>query len=192
MKQNELITSEYLNNVYPYAISWIIEQHERVNQKYGNDMPYSLHLAMVASNAKKYMYLLPDKEDIFEEHIMQAAWGHDLIEDCRLTYNDVKEILGWQTADIIYAVTNGKGKNRAERASEQHYAEMRDCFGAVFIKLCDRIANASYSAATYSRMAEVYKKENDEFLRKIGFTKGDTHYKYYDMVLELNLIIASI
>lgn len=172
-------------------VKWIVAQHDRVNQTYGNGVPYGLHLTMVACTAKKYMHLLPDNDRIFEEDIMLAAWGHDLIEDCRRTYNDVKEQLGYQAAEIIYAVTNGKGKNRAERASEEHYAAMRDCFGAVFIKLCDRIANASYSAATYARMADVYKSEHESFLKKIGYVKGEA-FPYLDMVNELNTIISSI
>ena len=47
---------------------------------------------------------------------MLATWGHDLIEDTRVSYNDVMNHLGQEASDIVFAVTNDKGKNRQERA----------------------------------------------------------------------------
>jgi hypothetical protein len=44
----------------------------------------------------------------------KACWGHDTIEDTRTSYNDAANHLGKDAADIVYAVTNEKGKNRAE------------------------------------------------------------------------------
>ena len=70
--------------------------------------------------------------------------------------------------DIIYAVTNEKGKNRNERANEKYYEGIRSTPGAVFVKLCDRIANVQYSKMMKSRMFEVYGKEQFEFQRMLG------------------------
>ena len=120
-----------------------------------------------------------------------AAYGHDLIEDTRVSYNDVKEVLGQQAADIIYAVSNEKGKNRKERANEKYYEGIRNTPGAVFVKLCDRIANVQYSKMTKSRMFEMYKKENAEFTKALGL-KGDgveypghNYYKMYKYLINL-------
>jgi len=152
---------------------------------------------MVAHVAKKYSYLLDDEVDYFtgkKEYdkgrddtvtlrtaCLRAAWGHDLIEDTRVSYNDVKEQLGQEAADIIYAVTNEKGKNRKERANEKYYEGIRNTPGAVFVKLCDRIANVQYSKMTGSRMFEMYKKENDSFIVMMGIDDNDTH-PYDDMI----------
>jgi (p)ppGpp synthase/HD superfamily hydrolase len=146
---------------------------------------------MVAHVAKKYSYLLDDEVDYFtgkKEYdkgrdatvtlrtaCLRASWGHDLIEDTRVSYNDVKEQLGQEAADIIYAVTNEKGKNRKERANEKYYEGIRNTPGAVFVKLCDRIANVQYSKMTGSRMFEMYKKENDSFIVMMGMDDNDTH-----------------
>jgi len=146
---------------------------------------------MVAHVAKKYSYLLDDEVDYFtgkkeydkgrddtvtlRTSCLRAAWGHDLIEDTRVSYNDVKEHLGQEAADIIYAVTNEKGKNRKERANEKYYEGIRNTPGAVFVKLCDRIANVQYSKMTGSRMFEMYKKENDSFIVMMGMDDNDTH-----------------
>jgi (p)ppGpp synthase/HD superfamily hydrolase len=103
-----------------------------------------------------------------------------LIEDCRVSYNDVKEQLGQEAADIIYAVTNEKGKNRKERANDKYYEGIRNTPGAVFVKLCDRIANVQYSKMTKSRMFEMYKKENDDFIVRLGYVYSNTH-PYFEM-----------
>ena len=138
---------------------WAISCHEDTNHKY-DGKPYQLHLEMVANTAKQFSYLIPVSDiDI----VIQACWCHDLIEDCRKTYNDIKENAGVHVADIVYAVTNEKGKTRKERANEKYYKGIRDCQYATFVKICDRIANLQYSVATNSRMIEVYRKEAANF-----------------------------
>jgi (p)ppGpp synthase/HD superfamily hydrolase len=102
-----------------------------------------------------------------------------------VSYNDVKNQLGQEAADIIYAVSNEKGKTRAERANDKYYEGIRNTPGAVFVKLCDRIANVQYSKMTKSRMFEMYKKENTNFLTKLG--GGDI--EYYEMVVALTNLL---
>ena len=120
------------------------------------------------------MKFLPDidiPEGLTKDDFKLAAWGHDLIEDTRVSYNDVKKHLGEKAADIIYALTNEKGKTRKERANEKYYTRIRNTPGAVLIKLCDRIANVEYSIQTESRMLDVYRKENPEFIANLGYSK---------------------
>lgn len=153
-------------------INWIIEQHSSTNHFYDKYLPYEFHLRMVAHVAKQNIKLIEmscegDIESWVED-ITLAAFGHDLIEDTRVSYNDVKEVLGYTAAEIIYAVTNEKGKNRKERGNDKYYEGIRNTPGAVFVKLCDRIANVQYSKMTGSRMFEMYKKENGEFGKSLG------------------------
>lgn len=165
---------EYMNE----KIKWILKQHESTNHMYDTYLPYEFHLRMVAKVAEKYIELIPnlnDGETALRDTVLLAAYGHDLIEDTRVSYNDVKENLGLFTADIIYACTNEKGKNRKERANEKYYEGIRNTRGAVFVKLCDRIANVQYSKMTGSRMFDMYKKENDHFLTSFGFVEGQAH-----------------
>lgn len=177
--------------MYSESFAWCIDQHASTNHMYDTYLPYEFHLRMVAHVANKYKGLLDDTVDYYtgkKEYdrgsdvtvtlrtaCMQAAWGHDLIEDCRVSYNDVKTHLGQEAADIIYAVTNEKGKNRAERANDKYYEGIRNTKGAVFVKLCDRIANVQYSKMTGSRMFEMYKKENSNFMTKLGWAELKTH-----------------
>lgn len=64
-----------------------------------------------------------------------------------------------------------------------------DTPGAVFVKLCDRIANVQYSKMTKSRMFEMYKKENENFTSQLGWTGTDDH-KYFEMFKYLNNLFS--
>jgi (p)ppGpp synthase/HD superfamily hydrolase len=169
-------------------IKWCIEKHNNTNHMYDTYLPYEFHLRMVNQVAKNYSHLLDDDKDYYgnlpdktgdyvslRSACLLATWGHDLIEDTRVSYNDVKNHLGQEAADIIYAVTNEKGKSRKERANDKYYEGIVKTPGAVFVKLCDRIANVQYSKMTGSRMFEMYKNENKHFLTKLGFEEGKAH-----------------
>ena len=73
-------------------------------------------------------------------------------------------------AEIVYALTNDKGRTRAERAGERYYAGIRQTPFAPYLKMCDRLANLRHSTLFYprQRMAEVYAQEMPHFLESIG------------------------
>lgn len=187
-------------------IKWIIDQHESTNHKYDDYLPYEFHLRMVVQVYNEFKDLLPKMMYTHEEEIHRgswetfddtlkvielACWGHDLIEDTRVSFNDVKDVLdkfstnGSPVADIIYSVTNEKGKSRKERANDKYYEGIRNTPGAVFVKLCDRIANVQYSKLTKSRQYEMYKKENEDFMIKLGYN-GSPSCQYFEMFYYLN------
>jgi hypothetical protein len=56
-----------------------------------------------------------------------------------------------------------------------YYEGIRNTKGAVFVKLCDRIANVQYSKMTKSRMFELYKEENDNFMTELGYAFINCH-----------------
>lgn len=137
--------------------------HRDTNHLY-DGMPYTVHLASVSNVAERFKHLIPSDD---WETVVAACWCHDLIEDTRQTYNDVKCATNEQVAEIVYALTNEKGKNRKERANDKYYAGIKDIPHATFVKLCDRIANVEYSIEQNSRMAYLYKKEKSEFIEKL-------------------------
>jgi (p)ppGpp synthase/HD superfamily hydrolase len=171
-------------------ITWCIDQHANTNHYYDTYLPYRFHLEMVDTVAEQFEHLLDDKLDYFTgEDITTnrdnpislrkvcriATYGHDLIEDTRTSYNDVKNQLGQEVAEVVYALTNEKGKNRSERANDKYYEGIRNTPGATFVKLCDRIANVQYSKMTKSRMFEMYKKENEKFMSQLAYIETGNH-----------------
>lgn len=144
--------------------------HNEVNQRY-DDKPYFVHLSSVAHYTEVYGHNVCESEnDILP--LIFGAYFHDSIEDARLTYNDVTAIArkymtnqqAYLAAEIVYALTNEKGRNRETRANDKYYSGIRETPFAPFVKMCDRFANMSYSSMNKSRMIDIYKKELEHFL----------------------------
>ena len=160
--------------------------HEDVNQKYDYVLPHGFHLKMTASYVSRYGYLMAECEaDVLI--LYAAAYLHDTIEDARMTYNDVVKFIRdfregdivlpedllhrieEQVPDIVYALTNEKGRNRKERADERYYKGIRETRFASFIKMCDRLANIQYTTMFVfaNHMLDVYRREFPDFIRSI-------------------------
>jgi (p)ppGpp synthase/HD superfamily hydrolase len=165
-------------------IAFAIEAHQNVNHLYDNK-PYSVHLALTVSYALKYIDLVPEP---YQSVVIDACWLHDTIEDTRMTYNDIRAVANPAVADIVYAVTNEKGKTRKDRANEKYYEGIKKCDFASFVKLCDRLANAKYSADSDSRMKQVYLTENEYFINSLIDNKNKQTYSI--MIDELNSILS--
>ena len=161
-KRNKAIIDPLVKE-YPF-IKYAIEAHKNVNQMYANDLPYEYHLRLAAAYAELYCKLIPDV-DWF--NVYGGVWCHDVIEDTRQTYNDVKKNTNETIAEYSYALANEKGKNRAERANKKYYDGIKNYKHATFIKLCDRMANVSYSRDHNERMFNMYREEYDEFFDKL-------------------------
>ena len=152
--------------------------HASVNQTYDQVHPYGYHLDMVADSVCRYGHLVcTDEADVLP--LVFGAYFHDSIEDARQTYNDVVRIArqfmdeqqSLLAAEIVYALTNDKGRTRTERAGERYYKGIRETPYAPFMKLCDRMANATYSYrhdnAANAHMKGVYAQEMPHFLEAL-------------------------
>jgi len=145
------------------ALSWAIAKHKEVNHFY-DGKAYEYHLWMVHDTAKMFLHLVPKE---YHEAVLATCWLHDTIEDCRVTYNDIKKEFGFEIAEMVYALTNEKGRNRKERANEKYYEGVKDTLYAAFVKICDRIANVKHSFETGSSMFDKYMEEMDSLMESI-------------------------
>jgi (p)ppGpp synthase/HD superfamily hydrolase len=158
--------------------------HASVNQTYGNDHPYGYHLDMVVDAVRTYgHYVCASADDVLP--LFFGAYFHDSIEDARLTYNDVtatarhfmSDAQAFVAAEIVYALTNDKGRTRAERAGERYYQGIRVTPYAPFVKMADRLANITYSCkhtdTDNSHMREVYRRELPHFLASVAPSETD-------------------
>lgn len=147
------------------ARSYALQCHQATNHFY-DDKPYSFHLQMVVKAAEQFFTEAHSEEA--RDMIRAGCWVHDVIEDCRQTYNDVKDAVNEDVAELAYALTNEKGRNRAERANEKYYAGIRATPYATYVKLCDRIANVTYSKQFGNKgMWKKYRKENAHFIEQL-------------------------
>ena len=169
--------------------------HQSVNETYGENLPYGFHLDMVAEGLRDYGHLVCAAEaDILP--LFFGAYFHDSIEDARLSYNDVmhqaralmNEDQAFMATEIVYALTNDKGRNRAERAGERYYQGIRETPYAPFVKLADRLANITYSFRNHNddnvHMAQVYRQELPHFLDAIDAHSDDVRFRLPETMLE--------
>lgn len=198
---------DFQNSINRYAS--VIEEikqsahklHEHVNQTYDEVHPYGFHLDMVVDSVYKYGYeVCVDEHDVLP--LFFGAYYHDSIEDARQTYNDVTKIAReymsddqvYIAAEIAYALTNDKGRNRAERAGEKYYQGIRETPYAPFVKLADRLANITYSFTNgneaNAHMKGAYQKELPHFLQAITVVNNDKRFGLpEDMVAALKKVI---
>lgn len=163
------------------AREFAIKMHKEINQKYDNQ-PYEIHLKMVSVFVSQFDYLLKD-EDL--EVAYSAAWLHDILEDVySISYSDIKKEFGEQIAEVVYALTNEKGRTRKDRANAKYYQGIRDVPVARFAKVCDRLANASYSRGNGSSMVNAYRKENEEFNRELYCDELKPMFDYLNEILK--------
>ena len=177
--------------------------HDSVGQTYDMTHPYGFHLQSVADFACRYGHLVCDRpEDVLT--ILFGAYYHDSMEDARLTYRAVLTVArdflpadqAAAAAEIVYALTNEKGRTRAERANDKYYEGIRETPYAPFVKLCDRMANLSYSVhcpdGLNNRMARIYTEEMPHFLEALRSPHAAEDLRYVmpeEMVSDLLALI---
>lgn len=93
--------------------------------------PYTKHLRDVVEILENHGYV--------NEYIV-AGWLHDSMEDCNISYNKIRKVFGKDVAEMVYAVTDPKGRTRDQK-KEKVYQDLRAYPKAIVIKVADRIAN---------------------------------------------------
>lgn len=83
---------------------YFFDLHDNVcNQKYNKTLPYSFHLEMVEAQAVLFERHIPC-DNPYNSDIWIGIYGHDSIEDARLTYKDIVERFG-DAAKSIYSTS---------------------------------------------------------------------------------------
>lgn len=145
----------------PYRWARYYAEKAHIGQLYDKDgpdpKPYTFHLEATFQVALRFLGTsaphleqgeLDFPEDAFS--ILEACLLHDTIEDTGATRDELGRLFGAEVATLVWLVTSELGKNRRERNAAT-YPKTRQLPGAVFVKLCDRIANVEYGLA---QMAE--------------------------------------
>ena len=125
------------------------------NQTY-EGLPYFYHLEEVVDILIEFGFT--------QDAYMMAGYCHDILEDCPISYNDIKENFGLEVAEIVYCVTDELGRNRKERKLKT-YPKIATNRKAIIVKLADRIANMRNTGS----MLDMYKKEHSEFKSALHF-----------------------
>jgi guanosine-3',5'-bis(diphosphate) 3'-pyrophosphohydrolase len=137
--------------------------HAHGDQMYG-DNPYIYHLDKVAS-------LLVDHG----EDAQVIGYLHDVLEDTKTSYLEIKNIFGDLTANCVSLLTDESGQTRAERKAKT-YAKLALAEGshtlALIVKTADRLANVNECVNQGNqKLLFVYRQEHPEF-KKAVFRPG--------------------
>jgi (p)ppGpp synthase/HD superfamily hydrolase len=165
------------NDVLYDAMLWALETHHKVNQTY-DGYPYFFHLNEVSKIAIMFKHLVANNASTFI-----GALLHDVIEDARLTYNDVEKLWGKEVADIVFACTEIRGRNRRERHGPFYFRTLRENKLGCFVKVCDVIANMERGLKTGSGMIHKYVKEYPHFKSELYTEEFKTMFMYIEEVI---------
>ncbi len=145
------------------------------SQRYGQH-EYIVHPENVVQVIKIF-------SDELDESLIIAGYLHDTIEDTPTSYSDIKKKFGAEPAELVYAVTDELGRNRAERHVKT-YPKIAANKKAIALKLADRISNVAYSIANRESRFLMYLKEHDGFKQALS---NGTHKAMWDQLEKLFL-----
>ena len=154
-----------------FRSSFAIEAHNNTNHLY-DGKPYSVHLAMVAMIAQKYIDCIPKQA---QSDVLAACWLHDTIEDCKVTPSEIACLFGGEfgesVAKLVVELTNPSKNVKAPRAvrkqmDRDHLKEVS--FYAKRIKLVDRLDNCLELEGADSDFIGLYITETKALLSVIG------------------------
>ncbi len=171
------------------AIQFALQQHGL--QKYG-DKPYFFHLQDVLKITQDLSIIyLPEKL-----HILTAAAAlHDVMEDTETNFVQLVDLFGVEVADIVYAVTDELGRNRAERKAKT-YPKIKANRLAVLIKLAHRISNVRHALTNNESMLSMYRSEHQQFVEELmipgEYELGWTQLDKLIRIAQCNQEIAAI
>ncbi len=133
------------------AYNYAMEKHK--DQKSDEGTPYFNHPNQVAEILKKVTLRDPN--------LICAAYLHDVIEDCKVTYEELKEEFNEDIADLVNEVTHEGEKN----AHGYYFPRLKTKRG-IILKFADRLSNIS-------RMEAWDEERKEQYLRKSKFWRSE-------------------
>lgn len=192
-------------NLYTKAIHFIASAHE--GQRYGD---YShLHHLMAVERVLGIFNLHPMSDPKRRkinlersQNLLLACFLHDTIEDTPITYEDLVESFNVPIANMVLAVTNREipdeitdKEERRRLKFEGVYEKIRETPDAIFVKLCDRVANIE-SCLNYRLTRDrekalsklkMYVREYDHFREKLydpSYSNTKSIWKHLDFLIK--------
>lgn len=144
------------------AADFAREKHAGQKRKYTNEA-YIVHPQRVAEIIQSKSYATTD--------MVVAAYLHDVVEDCNVSYAEILEKFGGAVANMVGALTKAKGISK-----KAYYATLKDFPVDVRrIKLADRLDNISDldNPLVDSDFREYYIRDTQTLLKIIDAESAD-------------------
>lgn len=111
-------------NIIEKAKQYATEKHAQTGKLY-NEKPYIIHPKLTS-----LILMLVAPEDT---NLIAAGYLHDVIEDCDVSYEEIRHLFGADIADLVQEVTKDKNKDFPALTTER----------GLMLKVADRLANVS-------------------------------------------------
>jgi (p)ppGpp synthase/HD superfamily hydrolase len=128
--------------------------HKGQTRKY-TGVPYISHPERVARRVSEFTN---------DKNVVAAAWLHDTIEDCGITYDELMEEFNKEVADIVWNLTNPSkwypelSRTDRKKMDREH---LKQCSEKVqLIKCIDRIDNLNEMKEAENSFKLLYSKES--------------------------------
>ena len=148
------------------ARAFAVGAHAAVGQKYG-DEPYQAHLDHVVRVLRHFGFGS-------DSTLLAAAYLHDVVEDTKVTIEQVEAFFMPDIAGLVDAVTDRLGPSRTSRklATYARIQRSNNPYAAV-LKLADRIANCEASVGN-AKLRRMYEQEHPMFREALEhMTRGN-------------------
>jgi (p)ppGpp synthase/HD superfamily hydrolase len=143
--------------------------------------PYTAHLNAVEQVLMRFG--VDPKNGERDQNLLIAAWLHDTLEDTKISREYLEIEIGKDIADLVFAVTNEKAKNRNEKF-QKTFPKIKAHPYATTLKLADRIANTEASAALEksgkNSFISMYRKEYTEFRSQLKTDQNSAMWNHLD------------
>lgn len=136
-----------LQEAYVSALRYASLKHKG-QQVPGTEFPYIVHVVHVAAEVLIAVY---ETGDLDANFAVTLALLHDVLEDTRVTYEEINHLFGERVAEGVLALT--------KFSSLEKENQIRDSIGRIkllekevgIVKLADRIANLDAPAADWDK-----------------------------------------
>jgi len=109
------------------ALNYAMIKH--IKQKRDGGEPYIIHPIQTA----EILMTITD-----DEKLIAAGYLHDVIEDCEVTYEELKKEFGKDVADLVMEVT----KEKPDKKTASYFQRLKTQRG-IMLKFADRLSNLS-------------------------------------------------
>lgn len=154
-----------------------INGHHGQTRKYSG-LPYSVHPIEVAMLARDYSLL----QKLNNHNLLyEAGLGHDLLEDTRITENEIRSASSEEVLSLIKELTNpskGSSLSRRKRKEIDRKHILSISREAKIIKLIDRTCNLLDMSGAESEFKQLYLEESGLLLNVLEGTSFTLELKY--------------
>lgn len=155
-----------MTNLIEKARTWAARNH--ASQNYGDEFYFDGHIEKVVQKVKEF--------DCYNEHLIAAAYLHDIVEDSSVTLQELTQEFGSDVSEIVKLCTDpeGDGWTRAQRKAALYvmFSNYRDEYikeNAAIVKCADRIVNHDMCTRNINvPKMKMYIKEFPQFLATFG------------------------